>query len=99
VTQALWIGSILACTAFLPVFVGPVRRLRAFPRPLDEAGHELVGDGLAAEGALSGLEPMGISMPHSVIDLGHDSGEKGSDPGSDGRERQRGADGQHGGGK
>ena len=38
VTQALWVGSILACTAFLPVFLGPVRRLRGFPQPLDEAG-------------------------------------------------------------
>ncbi len=31
VTQALWIGSILGCTAFLPVSLGPVRGLREFP--------------------------------------------------------------------
>jgi MFS family permease len=94
VTQALWVGSILGCTAFLPVFLGPVRKLRDFPTPVDETADEVV-----AEAALSGVEPMGISMPHALIGQGEGSGDERGDPGRDGGERQGGSDGQHGGGQ
>jgi len=74
VTQALWIGCLLACVAFLPLALGPVRRLREFPRPVSDTPDELV-----AEAAISGFEPMGISMPRSLDAFDHGSVEERGD--------------------
>jgi len=106
VTQALWIGSILACTAFLPVFLGPVRRLHDFPRPTDEAGGDVPVSGidsmappepLVTEAAMSGLEPMGISMPRSLDGHPERSGQERGDPGSERRNGQGAGHGQDSG--
>lgn len=106
VAEALWIGSILACTAFLPVFLGPVRRLHDFPQPADEAAGDGSGgridslatpDALVAEAAMSGLEPMGISMPRSLDGYADRSGEKRGDPGGNGGDSQGAGHGQDGG--
>jgi MFS family permease len=89
VTQALWIGSILGCTTFLPVFLGPVRRLREFPSaPHEEPSAEVTREAgatedPATEAALSGYEPMGISHPGSLEALSERSREKGGDPRSE----------------
>lgn len=37
VTQALWVGGILGCASFLPVFLSPVRDLRTIPAPEPDA--------------------------------------------------------------
>ena len=106
VTQALWIGSILACTAFLPVFLGPVRRLREFPSPVGEPGMpgsdsgadpNAAADALVAEAALSGLEPMSITIPRALDRYADDSGEERGDPGGEGGDGQGARDGEDGG--
>jgi MFS family permease len=94
VTQAIWVGSILACTAVLPVLLGPVRRLRDFPAAPSEPTPEVL-----AEAATSGYEPMGIAAPHSLEGIGEWSGDEGSDPKGEGRERQGGSHGQDGAGE
>ena len=104
VTQALWIGSILACSAFLPVCLGPVRRLREIPKSAEAAsGTNPHGDALSAEdrivaeAALSGVEPMSISMPHSVDAYAGSSVHEGGDPRSKGADSEGAGHGQDGG--
>ncbi len=74
VTQAMWIGTILGCTAFLPVFLGPVRGLREFPTapadgPLREA--EMVdGGGGGAPGSATDVMAMAVtgSTPDAIAE-------------------------------
>jgi MFS family permease len=92
VTQAIWVGSVLGCTAVLPVLLGPVRNLRDMPTaPSEPASDEL------AEAGVSGFEPIGISAPMSVTGIDAWSGEESGDSDRDGRERQGGGHGQDSG--
>ncbi len=91
VTQALWVGGILACTAFLPVALGPVRRLREFPRAADEAS-----DAVVAEASMSGLEPIGFSMPRSLDGIAEGSVQERSDPGAERGDSEGAGHGQNG---
>jgi MFS family permease len=104
VTQALWVGTILSCLAFLPVFLGPVRRLREIPSAPGEAprSEAIQAQGpsqdIVAEAAVSGYEPMGITQPRALVDPGL-SGEEGGDPSSERGERQGAGNGQDGRGE
>ena len=53
-------------------------------------------DALVAEAALSGLEPMGISMPRSLDRYADASGQERGDPGGDGGDGQGPGHGQDG---
>lgn len=94
VTQALWVGCILGCTAVVPLLLGPVRKLRDFPT----GSAETLSEGLA-EAAISSHTPMGIPAPGFLEGVAGWSGEEGGDPGGDGRERQGSGHGQDGGGE
>ncbi len=102
VTQALWIGSILGCAAFLPVLLGPVRGLHDFPTAAPDeprtGGEEapVTTEDPATEAALSGFEPMGISHPGSLEGLIQRSGQQGGDPGGERGEREGTGHGQDG---
>ena len=103
VTQALWIGSILGCVAFLPVLLGPVRGLRELPSAAPDelpTGAELAPASTpdpATEAALSGYEPMGISQPGSLEALSERSGQERRDTGGERGEREGTGHGQDGG--
>ena len=67
VTQALWVGSILGLHG-VPAGA-PGAGAAAARVPVSAARSEAVATQLVAEAAMSGLEPMGISMPRSVDGL------------------------------
>ena len=95
VTQALWVGGILSCTAFLPVFLGPVRRLREFP----SATTEPPARRRSPRRPCRATSRWASRRPARSRDIGEWSGEEGGDPDGDGRERQRGGHGEDGGGE